>query len=206
MHVWGGHSLSAALRFGFRFELVLVAAFLTNAVSRNFKVKRGGRECPPYMNPHDRNMPDNLVEIARRRQEFHGGCGRLEEALAPATCVETSVSIPAAAPCTPPTAPIIARFPSASFFPGMWTTLSLQISLAARVWRPDSVPWQRNLARRPVLQCRRHPGFHPATWDQILEIDPARRIARVQPGVVLDNLRNAAEKHHLTFAPDPATP
>src|SRR5579863_8043670 len=40
---------------------------------------------------------------------------------------------------------------------------------------------------------------------QILEIDPARRIARVQPGVVLDNLRNAAEKHHLTFAPDPAT-
>ena len=41
--------------------------------------------------------------------------------------------------------------------------------------------------------------------NQILEIDPVRRIARVQPGVVLDNLRNAAEKHHLTFAPDPAT-
>src|ERR1700683_990065 len=39
----------------------------------------------------------------------------------------------------------------------------------------------------------------------ILEIDPARRIARVQPGVVLDRLRGAAEKHHLTFAPDPAT-
>jgi FAD/FMN-containing dehydrogenase/Fe-S oxidoreductase len=39
----------------------------------------------------------------------------------------------------------------------------------------------------------------------ILEIDPARRTARVQPGVVLDHLRNAAEKHHLTFAPDPAT-
>ncbi len=40
---------------------------------------------------------------------------------------------------------------------------------------------------------------------KILEIDATRRIARVQPGVVLDNLRNAAEKHHLTFAPDPAT-
>jgi FAD/FMN-containing dehydrogenase/Fe-S oxidoreductase len=40
---------------------------------------------------------------------------------------------------------------------------------------------------------------------RILEIDPARRIARVQPGVVLDHLRTAAEKHHLTFAPDPAT-
>src|ERR1700688_227177 len=40
---------------------------------------------------------------------------------------------------------------------------------------------------------------------RILEVDPARRIARVQPGVVLDTLRAAAEKHHLTFAPDPAT-
>src|SRR3954463_5070594 len=39
----------------------------------------------------------------------------------------------------------------------------------------------------------------------ILEIDPDRRIARVQPGVVLDSLRNAAERHHLTFAPDPAS-
>jgi len=40
---------------------------------------------------------------------------------------------------------------------------------------------------------------------RIFEIDPARRIARVQPGVVLDTLRAAAEKHHLTFAPDPAS-
>jgi len=40
---------------------------------------------------------------------------------------------------------------------------------------------------------------------RILEIDPARRIARVEPGVILDHLRAAAEKHHLTFAPDPAT-
>jgi FAD/FMN-containing dehydrogenase/Fe-S oxidoreductase len=41
--------------------------------------------------------------------------------------------------------------------------------------------------------------------NRILEIDPALRTARVQPGVVLDHLRTAAEKHHLTFAPDPAT-
>src|SRR5438270_1100801 len=41
--------------------------------------------------------------------------------------------------------------------------------------------------------------------NRILEIDPAKRIARVQPGVVLDRLRSAAEKHHLTFGPDPAT-
>src|SRR3984957_13560338 len=39
----------------------------------------------------------------------------------------------------------------------------------------------------------------------ILEIDPTRRMARVEPGVVLDQLRAEAEKHHLTFAPDPAS-
>ncbi len=39
----------------------------------------------------------------------------------------------------------------------------------------------------------------------IIEIDPQRKLARVQPGVILDHLRNAAEKHHLTFGPDPAT-
>jgi FAD/FMN-containing dehydrogenase/Fe-S oxidoreductase len=41
--------------------------------------------------------------------------------------------------------------------------------------------------------------------NQVLEIDPQRRIARVQPGVVLDRLREAAGAHGLTFAPDPAT-
>ncbi len=40
---------------------------------------------------------------------------------------------------------------------------------------------------------------------RIIEIDPQRRLARVEPGVILDHLRNAAEKHHLTFGPDPAT-
>jgi FAD/FMN-containing dehydrogenase/Fe-S oxidoreductase len=40
---------------------------------------------------------------------------------------------------------------------------------------------------------------------KILELDPERRIARVQPGVVLDHLRHAAEKHNLTFGPDPAS-
>jgi FAD/FMN-containing dehydrogenase/Fe-S oxidoreductase len=36
-------------------------------------------------------------------------------------------------------------------------------------------------------------------------IDPAAKLARVQPGIVLDRLREAAEVHHLTYAPDPAT-
>src|SRR5258707_1282961 len=41
--------------------------------------------------------------------------------------------------------------------------------------------------------------------NKILELDPERRFARVQPGVVLDTLRNKAEEHHLTFGPDPST-
>ncbi|MFC4560923.1 FAD-binding and (Fe-S)-binding domain-containing protein [Nocardiopsis mangrovi] len=39
----------------------------------------------------------------------------------------------------------------------------------------------------------------------IEEIDPARRTARVQPGVILDDLRSAAAPHGLTFGPDPST-
>jgi len=39
----------------------------------------------------------------------------------------------------------------------------------------------------------------------ILEIEPAERRARVQPGVVLDALRDEAERHGLTFGPDPAS-
>jgi FAD/FMN-containing dehydrogenase/Fe-S oxidoreductase len=36
-------------------------------------------------------------------------------------------------------------------------------------------------------------------------LDPDRRLASVEPGIVLDRVREAAEQHHLTFAPDPAT-
>ena len=40
---------------------------------------------------------------------------------------------------------------------------------------------------------------------RVLEVDPERRIARVEPGCVLDDLRDAAAEHGLTFGPDPAT-
>jgi FAD/FMN-containing dehydrogenase/Fe-S oxidoreductase len=40
---------------------------------------------------------------------------------------------------------------------------------------------------------------------RILELDPERRRARVEPGCILDRLRHAAEEHGLTFGPDPAT-
>jgi len=41
--------------------------------------------------------------------------------------------------------------------------------------------------------------------NRIFKIDPDKRIARVEPGVVLDDLRTAAKRFGLTFAPDPAT-
>ena len=39
----------------------------------------------------------------------------------------------------------------------------------------------------------------------LTSIDPVTKLARVEPGIVLDRLRDAAELHHLTYAPDPAT-
>src|SRR6266513_1659146 len=39
----------------------------------------------------------------------------------------------------------------------------------------------------------------------IVELNPDEKYARVQPGIVLDDLRTAAEEHRLTFGPDPAT-
>lgn len=41
--------------------------------------------------------------------------------------------------------------------------------------------------------------------NRIIEIDLDGKTARVEPGCVLDTLRNAAEKHRLTFGPDPST-
>jgi FAD/FMN-containing dehydrogenase/Fe-S oxidoreductase len=41
--------------------------------------------------------------------------------------------------------------------------------------------------------------------NRILEIDPAKRLARVQPGLIQGHLHDAANKYQLTFGPDPAT-
>ena len=42
--------------------------------------------------------------------------------------------------------------------------------------------------------------------NRVLDIDPDRKLARVQPGLILDHLRAKAEKEHqLTFGPDPST-
>jgi FAD/FMN-containing dehydrogenase/Fe-S oxidoreductase len=41
--------------------------------------------------------------------------------------------------------------------------------------------------------------------NHIIDLDPKKQFARVEPGIVLDDLRDAAEKYSLTFGPDPAT-
>ncbi|HEY1684671.1 MAG TPA: FAD-binding and (Fe-S)-binding domain-containing protein [Tepidisphaeraceae bacterium] len=40
---------------------------------------------------------------------------------------------------------------------------------------------------------------------RVLDIDPAKKLARIEPGCVLDDLRKAAKKQGLNFAPDPET-
>ncbi|MGQ0464492.1 MAG: FAD-binding and (Fe-S)-binding domain-containing protein [Sporichthyaceae bacterium] len=49
-----------------------------------------------------------------------------------------------------------------------------------------------------VLDCSRR-------FNRVLEIDPEARLARVEPGLVLDRLRAATAPHGLTFGPDPST-
>jgi FAD/FMN-containing dehydrogenase/Fe-S oxidoreductase len=41
--------------------------------------------------------------------------------------------------------------------------------------------------------------------NKLLDLDPQAKTARVQPGIVLDWLRKEAERHQLTFGPDPST-
>ncbi len=71
--------------------------------------------------------------------------------------------------------------------------------------------------RRIVAARRRHepcrPGLQRRRAHRLLEIPAPRAVARcrsggsptVEPGCMLDDLREAAEKHDLTFGPDPAT-
>ena len=41
--------------------------------------------------------------------------------------------------------------------------------------------------------------------NRFLALDPDSKLAKVEPGLINDQLREAAQKHGLTFAPDPAT-
>jgi len=49
-----------------------------------------------------------------------------------------------------------------------------------------------------VIDCSKY-------MNRVVAVDARARLARVEPGAVCDALRDAAEQHGLTFAPDPAT-
>lgn len=49
-----------------------------------------------------------------------------------------------------------------------------------------------------VLDCSKY-------LDAVLDVDPVARIARIQPGVVLDSLNRTVAEHNLQFGPDVAT-
>jgi FAD/FMN-containing dehydrogenase/Fe-S oxidoreductase len=56
----------------------------------------------------------------------------------------------------------------------------------------------QTIGRAVILDCSRYLA-------EILEVDPEARRARVQPGVVQDDLNRAAARHGLMFAPDTST-
>ena len=56
----------------------------------------------------------------------------------------------------------------------------------------------QTVARALVLDLSRH-------MNRIVEIDPESRTARVQPGVVQDDLNRAAQRHGLMFGADTST-
>ena len=49
-----------------------------------------------------------------------------------------------------------------------------------------------------ILDCSRH-------LRRVLDIDVGKREALIEPGIICDSLKAAAEQHGLTFGPDPAT-
>lgn len=61
-----------------------------------------------------------------------------------------------------------------------------------------SLAGQTTIARGIVLDFSRHMA-------EIVQVDPVARTARVQPGVVQDDLNRAAARHGLFFAPDTST-
>jgi FAD/FMN-containing dehydrogenase/Fe-S oxidoreductase len=42
-------------------------------------------------------------------------------------------------------------------------------------------------------------------FNRLIEIDPVKKLARVEPGIVLDRVREAGQQYGLTFGPDPST-
>ncbi len=105
---------------------------------------------------------------------------------------------------TPPTLPITARSPIGLVIPRDSADVVAAVA-ACREFRAPVLPRGAgtSLAGQScnvavVLDFTKY-------MNQILELTVAEKYARVQPGLVLDTLRDRAEVHQLTFAPDPST-
>lgn len=83
-----------------------------------------------------------------------------------------------------------------------------EVAAALHIAREHRVPVTARGAGTSVAGNAIGPGVvldFSRYMDQILEVDPERRIARVQPGVVMSNLQAAAAPYGLWFGPDPST-
>ena len=149
----------------------------------------------PNGSTHRRQRP----RAALRRR--HGARGRPATARSAARCGST----PAAAPSTRPTPRTTGRCRSASWSRATSRTWSRRSRSAARHGAPilsrgggTSLAGQCcNVA--VVIDCSKY-------LNRVLAIDPARRTRpRRSRARCSTTCRDAAEEHHLTFAPDPST-
>ena len=157
-----------------------------------------------------------LSTVSRKRRPVHalpgsqggdvtGGRARRWRPSCARACGARSASTTAAARSTPPTARTTARCRSASSIPRDVDDVVETVARLPRVRRAAALARRRHQPRRAVLQRRGGHGLVEVHAPRARDRPRRARLARVQPGIVLDDLRDAAETHHLTFAPDPAT-
>ena len=151
---------------------------------------------PPLL---ERSIP--LHSRSDRQRESRGARGRPARQRSREKCAST----PARAPSTPRMPRTTARCRSAWCCRATPTTSSPTVAACREHGAPILRARRRHLAVRPVRATSRWCSTSPSTWTACSRWMPAARTARVEPGVVCDTLRDAAEHHGLTFGPDPAT-
>src|SRR6202046_1248143 len=81
------------------------------------------------------------------------------------------------------------------------------IAAVALCWEPQTPVMPRGTGTAPSGQTSNVAVVfdYSKYYNRIVELDHEGQRARVQPGVICDQLRNAAEEYQLTYGPDPAT-
>ena len=127
--------------------------------------------------------PSQRVERRRRG---------LETALRPQLARRGALRRRDRARSTRPTPRTTAKSRSASSSRGPSTTSIATVEVARAVRRADPLARRRHVARRPVLQRRGRHRLLEVPEPRSSRSTPKERWARVEPGVVLDDLRDAA--------------